>query len=332
MERNSGLAPGTSETEATASPHAIGTRRNVQRQGKARRHASWLAQGGILAEALPYMQAYTSQQIVIKFGGNARRGTEESSRFASEVALVRQLGIHPIVVHGGGPHISAMLKRLGTETHFVEGLRYTDSETADIAEMVLSGSVNKALVTELQAAGSPAVGLSGKDGNLITARRKTAKRATPDGQEEEISWGQVGEPEAVCGGVLHALTRAGFIPVVAPIAMDHAGVTLNLNADSAAGAVAAGVKAKRLLLLTDVAGVLNEQGERLATLTASEANGLIQQGIARDGMIPKLQTCIEAVRSGVEAAVILDGTAPHALLIELFTDGGSGTLILPDST
>jgi len=274
------------------------------------------------AEALPYMRRYAGKTLVVKYGGSAMGETGEW--FARDVALLKQVGIHPIVVHGGGPQIGQMLERLGIESRFVDGLRVTDRATMEVVEMVLAGTINKALVAAINAEGGCAIGLTGKDGGLIAAK-KLVRGGRGRG---EVDLGFVGEPEHVAGGVLDTLMRSDIIPVIAPIGVGASGETYNINADTVAGAVAVAVKATRLLLLTDVAGVLDAEHEPISEISAGEARRLIAARVISGGMIPKVETCLAAVDGGVEAAVILDGRVPHAILLELFTDtSGAGTLI-----
>ncbi len=284
-----------------------------------------IAKAAILAEALPYMRRYAGRTIVVKYGGHAM-GTGSDS-FARDVVLLKQVGINPIVVHGGGPQIGQMLKRLGLESRFVDGLRVTDRETMDVVEMVLAGAINKQLVAAINAEGGLAVGLTGKDAGLIEAE-KVVRTRIEDGVEVVVDLGFVGEPRRVAAAVLDTFKQSDMIPVIAPIGVGAGGETYNINADTVAGAVAAAVKATRLLLLTDVAGVLDEDKRLLSEISAAAARRLIAEGVIHGGMIPKVETCLDAVDGGVEAAVILDGRVPHALLLELFTDtSGAGTLI-----
>ena len=253
------------------------------------------------------------------------------SAFAADIALLDQVGARPVVVHGGGPQIGAMLKKLQIESKFIDGLRVTDEATISVVEMVLAGGINKALVAAIAQAGGRAVGISGKDGGLITARKLMATAKTEGSAiEEAIDLGFVGEPHHVDTGVLDALNAAKLIPVVAPVGSDGSGETYNINADTAAGAIAAALGATRMLMLTDVAGVLDSDGNLITDLTVSQAEALIRDGTVSGGMIPKVETCINAVLGGAEAAVIMDGRAPHALLVELFTEHGMGTMIRAD--
>jgi acetylglutamate kinase len=270
----------------------------------------------VLAEALPYLRRYAGKTILVKYGGHAMGNGENGDPFARDIVLLKQVGINPIVVHGGGPQIGQMLQRLGIKSRFVDGLRVTDSETMEVVEMVLAGTINKQLVAAINAAGGCAVGLSGKDGGLIRARKLTRNG----------DLGFVGEPERIEERVLATFRQSDIIPVIAPIGVGANGETYNINADTVAGAVAGAVKAKRFLLLTDVGGVLDSDKRLISELSAAEARRLIKDGTISGGMIPKVETCLSAVDRGVEAAVILDGRVPHAILLELFTEG-AGTLI-----
>jgi len=295
---------------------------------KAKRQKDWLEKAGILTDALPFMRRYSDKTIVIKYGGHAMGDDVLASEFAHDVALLKQVGINPVVVHGGGPQIGGMLKRLAIESEFVDGLRVTDAPTMEVAEMVLSGLLNKRIVSGINAAGGRAVGLSGKDANLIRAHKLRRRKRDPDSNiEQTIDLGFVGEPETVDPHLLEALDAAGFIPVVAPIGVGSDGQTYNINADTAAGAVAGAMRAERLLLLTDVEGVLDKSGALIHEMTVEEARGFMEDGTLTGGMIPKVETCIRAIADGVKAAVILDGRVPHTMLLEMFTPDGSGTLI-----
>ena len=279
----------------------------------------------VLAEALPYMRRYAGQTLVVKYGGHAMGDAAGGDSFARDVVLLKQVGINPIVVHGGGPQIAQMLERLGLETSIVDGLRVTDRETMEIVEMVLAGKINKQLVSAINAEGGCAIGLSGKDGGLIEAVKLVRTRVA-GGVKTEIDLGFVGEPRRIAAHVLDTFKQSDIIPVIAPIGVGAGGETYNINADTVAGAVAAAVKATRLLLLTDVAGVLDADKNLIAELTAAAARRLIAEGVINGGMIPKIETCLDAVEGGVDAAVIVDGRVPHAILLELFTEG-AGTLI-----
>ncbi len=287
-----------------------------------------LAKAETLVEALPYLQRYAGKTFVVKYGGHAMGDPELARDFAEDVVLLKAVGINPVVVHGGGPQIGDMLKKLGVESRFVDGLRVTDKATADIAEMVLSGAINKELVGWIAGAGGKAIGISGKDGGLVTASKVSRTTRDPGSQiEQVIDLGFVGEPEAIDTSVLETICAAGMIPVIAPIAPGKDGETYNINADTMAGSIAAALGAARLFLLTDVAGVLDKGGNLLTDLKPADIARLQVDGTISGGMIPKLETCIHAVEAGCEAAVVLDGRVPHAMLIEVFTSQGAGTLI-----
>ncbi|MBX5452557.1 MAG: acetylglutamate kinase [Acidobacteriia bacterium] len=288
-------------------------------------------QARILAHALPYLRRYTGATIVVKYGGHAFGEEAMAEQFGRDIALLKQVGINPVVVHGGGPQINAMLKRLAIQSEFVDGLRVTDAAMVEVVEMVLAGTVNKYVAGLITRAGALAVGICGKDGGLIRARKLTRTKYDPGSNIEKVlDLGFVGEPEGIDVRVIHALTGAGLIPVIAPVGMGAAGETYNINADTAAGAIAAALSATRLLLLTDVPGVLDSEKRLIPELTVSEVRAAIQAGTITGGMIPKVETCIAALEGGVKGAVILDGRLPHACLLELFTEGGIGTLIRPD--
>jgi len=287
-----------------------------------------LAKAETLVEALPYLQRYAGRTFVVKYGGHAMGDPELAHDFAQDVVLLKAVGINPVVVHGGGPQIGSMLKKLGVESRFVDGLRVTDKATAEVAEMVLSGAINKELVGWIAGAGGKAIGISGKDGGLVTASKVTRTSKDPDSSiEQVVDLGFVGEPEKVDTTIIETISAAGMIPVIAPIAPGADGETYNINADTMAGAVAAALGAARLFLLTDVAGVLDQSGNLLTDLTPAAIAGLRQDGTISGGMIPKLETCIHAVEAGCEAAVVLDGRVSHAMLLEIFTSRGAGTLI-----
>jgi acetylglutamate kinase len=282
----------------------------------------------ILSEALPYMQRYDAETVVVKYGGHAMGQEEVARNFARDIVLLEQAAINPVVVHGGGPQIQAMLQKLGIKSEFAAGLRITDAATVEIVEMVLAGSINKQIVGYINAAGGKAVGLSGKDGNMVLARKISRTVVDPDSHVEQIiDLGFVGEPEKVDTTVLKQFIGGKLIPVLAPIAAAPDGGTFNVNADTFAGAVAGALKAKRLLLLTDVPGVLDRSKELIKDLSIADAQRLIADGTIAGGMIPKVETCIYALEHGVEGVVILDGQVPHAVLLELLTDHGAGTLI-----
>jgi len=284
-------------------------------------------QAQILAEALPYMQRYDEATVVVKYGGHAMGDEHLAREFARDIVLLEQTAINPVVVHGGGPQIEAMLKRVGVKSQFADGLRVTDEQTLEVVEMVLAGAINKQMVGYINEAGGKAIGLCGKDGNMVTARKLTRTVVDPGSEIEKIvDLGFVGEPEKVDTTVLDQVLGRELIPVLAPVAAGTNGGTFNVNADTFAGAIAGALKAKRLLLLTDVAGVFDKSKKLIKELTADEARRLIADGTISGGMIPKVETCIDALERGVEAVVILDGKVPHAVLLELFTELGAGTL------
>ena len=282
----------------------------------------------LLMETLPFMKRYTNKIIVIKFGGNAMGKKEYVKSFAEDVALLQQVGMLPIVVHGGGPQIGEMLKKLKIESNFVDGLRVTDEATIDVVEMVLCGVTNKSIVSSISQAGGNAVGISGKDGNLISAKRISILDKDSDSNvEKAVDLGFVGEPEQINVEILNGLIAQKMIPVIAPVGIGKKGESYNINADTAAGAVASAMKATRMIMLTDVMGVLDSNNNLVTELSIEKAIKLIDEKIVIGGMIPKVKTCINTVRQGTEASVIMDGRLPHALLIELFTEHGIGTLI-----
>ncbi|HEV3159630.1 MAG TPA: acetylglutamate kinase [Xanthobacteraceae bacterium] len=284
-------------------------------------------QAQILAEALPYMQRYDEATVVVKYGGHAMGAEHLAREFARDIVLLEQTAINPVVVHGGGPQIEAMLKKMGVKSQFAGGLRITDEQTLEVVEMVLAGAINKQMVGYINEAGGKAIGLCGKDGNMVVARKLTRAVVDPDSAIEKIvDLGYVGEPEKVDPTVLDQVLGRKLIPVLAPVAAGAEGGTYNVNADTFAGAIAGALKAKRLLLLTDVAGVFDKSKKLIKELTADEARRLIADGTISGGMIPKVETCIDALERGVEAVVILDGKVPHAVLLELFTELGAGTL------
>ena len=290
--------------------------------------ARWRQTGRVLIEALPYILNYDQKTIVVKYGGNAMTGEGGTDDFSQDIVLMKQTGIDPVVVHGGGPQIGAMLKKMDIHSTFIDGLRVTDAAAVEVVEMVLTGSINKQIVTAINAAGGRAVGLSGKDGNMIVARKVAMTRTNPQtGQKEAVDLGFVGEPDKINPEVLHTMMKSEIIPVIAPVGVGAKGETYNINADTVAGAVAGALNAERLVLLTDVEGVLDKDKKLVPKLTVREARDLIADGTISGGMIPKIQTAIDAVESGVKAAVILDGRIPHVLLLELFTEHGAGTLI-----
>ncbi len=283
----------------------------------------------VLSEALPHMQRYDEEIVVVKYGGHAMGEEALAKSFARDIVLMEQTAINPVVVHGGGPQIGEMLKRLGIKSEFAGGLRITDKATIEIVEMVLAGSINKQIVGFINEAGGKAVGLCGKDGNMVLARKLTRHVADPDSNiEKVIDLGFVGEPEKVDIMVLNQILGRELIPVLAPLATSKDGVTYNVNADTFAGAIAGALKAKRLLLLTDVPGVLDKSKSLIKQLSIADARRLIADGTISGGMIPKVETCMYALEAGVEGVVILDGKVPHAVLLELLTDHGAGTLMM----
>ena len=285
-------------------------------------------QARILSEALPHMQRYDEEIVVVKYGGHAMGNESMARSFARDIVLLEQTAINPVVVHGGGPQIGDMLKRLGIKSEFAAGLRVTDAATMEIVEMVLAGSINKQIVGFINGAGGRAIGLSGKDGNMVTARKTSRSVIDPDSNiEREVDLGFVGEPERVDATVLNQILGRELIPVLAPVATSANGDTYNITADTFAGAIAGSLKAKRLLLLTDVPGVLDKSKELIKELSVDDARRLIADGTITAGMIPKVETCIYALEQGVEGVVIMDGKVEHAVLLELFTDHGAGTLM-----
>ena len=290
--------------------------------------SDWLAKAHVLSEALPFMQLYDKKTVVVKYGGHAMGDEVLARQFAHDVVLLKQSGINPVIVHGGGPQIAAMLERLNIKSSFKNGLRVTDAQTIEVVEMVLAGAINKQIVTALNAAGGTAVGLSGKDGDLLVAKKTRSKAKDPTSNvEKAVNLGFVGTPQKVNSHILDVMLASDIIPVIAPIATSATGQTLNVNADTAAGAIAAALGAERLLMLTDVDGVKDKKGKLIERLSKAQAARLIKNGTAQGGMIPKLQTAIDAVKNGVAATAILDGRVQHAILLELFTELGAGTLI-----
>src|ERR1700739_3599858 len=285
-------------------------------------------QARILAEALPYMQSYDEEIVVVKYGGHAMGAEHLAREFARDIVLLEQTAINPVVVHGGGPQIEAMLKQVGVQSQYAAGLRITDAKTLEIVEMVLAGSINKQMVGYINEAGGKAVGLCGKNGNMVVARKLTRSVIDPDSNIERIvDLGFVGEPDKIDTTVLMQILGRDLIPVLAPVAASADGGTFNVNADTFAGAIAGALKAKRFLLLTDVPGVLDKSKKLIPQLSVDDARALIADGTIAGGMIPKVETCIDALERGVEGVVILDGKVPHAVLLELFTELGAGTLI-----
>jgi acetylglutamate kinase len=287
-----------------------------------------VAKARVLSEALPYMRRFAGKTVVVKYGGHAMGDETMASQFARDIVLLKQVGINPIVVHGGGPQIGQMLERLNIKSTFVDGLRVTDSKTVEVVEMVLAGSINKSIVAAINKVGGCAVGLCGKDGGLITARKVTRTKRDPDSNIERVlDLGFVGEPDRINPAILETLAKSDIIPVVAPVGIGADGETYNINADTVAAAVAGALQATRLLMLTDVPGVLDKDKGLMPELSLSRVKDLIADGTITAGMIPKVENCVEAVRLGVKGAVILDGRVQHACLLELFTEAGPGTLI-----
>ncbi len=290
---------------------------------------SFSRDASILAQALPYMQRYEGKTVVVKYGGHAMGDAKLGQNFARDIALLKQSKVNPIVVHGGGPQIASMLKNLGIESRFEGGLRVTDQRTMDIVEMVLAGSINKEIVALINAEGEWAIGLCGKDGNMVFARKANKIVIDPESHIERVlDLGFVGEPVEIDRTLLDLLARSEMIPVIAPVAPGRDGHTYNINADTFAGAIAGSLGAKRLLFLTDVPGVLDGNGVLIPELSVSEAKALMRDGVISGGMIPKVETCLEALENGVEGVVILNGKTPHVVLVELFTEHGAGTLIV----
>jgi acetylglutamate kinase len=285
------------------------------------------AQARILAEALPYMQRYSGQTVIVKFGGHAMGDARLAADFAQDIVLLKQSGVNPIVVHGGGPQIAGMLKRLQLKSEFVNGLRVTDKPTVEVVEMVLAGLINKDIVTAINRVGGKAVGISGKDANLMLAKKITEMPDPESNLMKAVDIGYVGEPVEINPHIVNVISESDLIPVIAPVAISREGETLNVNADTFASALAARMKAKRLLLLTDVAGVLDRDKSLIPELTIARARELIRDGTISGGMIPKVEGCIEVVEAGVEGVVILDGRVPHCVLLELYTRHGVGTLV-----
>ncbi len=284
-------------------------------------------QARILAEALPHLIRYDEQTVVVKFGGHAMGDPALAEAFAKDIVYLKQSGVNPIVVHGGGPQIAAMLARLAIKSDFVQGLRVTDRPTVEVVEMVLAGAINKEIVSAINRQGGKAVGICGKDANLMIARRITHMPEPESNQMRAVDIGYVGDPAEVNPHIVEVLSRSDLIPVIAPIGATREGETLNINADTFASALAARMKAKRLLLLTDVAGVLDAEGRLIEELTIAEARELIRAGVIKGGMIPKIEGCVEVVEAGVEGVVVIDGRVPHCVMLELFTQHGVGTLV-----
>lgn len=290
--------------------------------------AEQIAKANILIEALPYMCNFAGETFVIKYGGSAMGDKKLSENFAKDVILLKQVGINPVIVHGGGPQISSMLEKLKIQSSFIDGLRVTDAATVEIVEMVLCGSINKQIVSQINACGGVAMGISGKDANLISARKLRRTKKDPDSNIEQIlDLGFVGEPTFVNPESLAIFAESNIIPVIAPIGVGENGETYNINADSAAGAIASALAAQKLIMLTDVPGVLDKNGKLISKLTVSEAKKFIKNGTISGGMIPKVETCLDAILNHTEAAHVLDGRIPHVLLLELFTEHGTGTML-----
>lgn len=302
----------------------------VNDMSKTKASKEQLQKAQILSEALPYMRQFAGETFVIKYGGSAMGDPELAKTFARDVVMLKQVGINPIVVHGGGPQISAMLEKLKIKSSFIDGLRVTDQASVEIVEMVLCGSINKQIVSEINQAGGMAIGISGKDGGLISARKLRRTKSDPDSNIEQIlDLGFVGEPTDVNPEALVMFEESNIIPVIAPIGRGPNGETFNINADSAAGAIASAIAATKLLMLTDVAGILDKEGELISEITISQIHKLIKNKTISGGMIPKVETCINALNNHTEAAHILDGRLAHVLLLEVFTEYGTGTMILP---
>lgn len=287
-----------------------------------------IRKANVLMEALPYIRRFANKTIVIKYGGNAMVEDHLKKSFAKDIILMKYIGLNPVVVHGGGPQIGRVMEQMGLKSHFVRGMRVTDSDTMDVVEMVLGGRVNKEIVANINLHGGKAVGLTGKDGQLITARKMEMKTVNPDTLTPEIiDIGQVGEVEAVHPEIILALEQANFIPVIAPVGVGHAGETYNINADLVAGKVASALKAEKLILLTDVTGINDKQGRLISTIDVADIDGLIDDGTISGGMIPKATCCRDAVLAGVNKTHIIDGRIEHACLLEIFTDMGIGTAV-----
>ncbi|WP_092472996.1 acetylglutamate kinase [Desulfotruncus arcticus] len=290
-----------------------------------------MEKAGILVEALPYIKKFYGKTVVIKYGGHAMLNCELKKAVLTDAVLMKYVGMHPVIVHGGGPDITGMLKKVGKESNFVGGLRVTDDETMEIAQMVLVGKINKDIVSMINDIGGSAVGLSGKDGNLLVADKKLGRVRSPEGQDELVDIGHVGEVRQVNPGILTTVIREGYIPVVAPVAVGEGGVSYNVNADSAAGALAVALNADKLIILTDVEGILadrNDKDSLISTVKMDEVPNLIERRILEDGMIPKVECCVSALRGGVSTTHILDGRVPHSVLLEVFTDRGVGTMVI----
>ena len=299
---------------------------SIQKEVKDNTH-DWVMKAETLCEALPYMRSFAGETFVIKFGGSAMND-ENIKKFAEDVVLLKHVGINPVIVHGGGPQIGKMLEKLNIKTSFVDGLRVTDAQTVEIVEMVLCGSINKNIVKEINAAGGTAIGLSGKDGNMITAQKLTRTKKDPDSNIEKIlNLGFVGEPKFINPEIINGFENSDVIPVIAPIGVSENGETYNINADTVAGALASALEAAKLIILSDVDGVMLPNKELISHLSAETAQKLIKDGIISGGMIPKIETCLKALKNNVEHAHILNGSVDHILLMEIFTESGAGTMI-----
>lgn len=290
-----------------------------------------MEKAGILVEALPYIKQFYGKTVVIKYGGNAMINCELKKAVLTDAVLMKYVGMHPVIVHGGGPEITGMLNKVGKKSDFVGGLRVTDAETMEIVQMVLVGKINKDIVGIINSIGGNAVGLSGKDGNLLIADKKMGRVRTPDGTEKMVDIGQVGEVRQVNPGILNTVIREGYIPVVAPVGVGQEGESYNVNADSAAGALAEALRADKLIILTDIEGILKDQNDKstlISTVSMAQVPDFISSGIIDGGMIPKVECCVSALRGGVSSTHILDGRVPHSVLLEVFTDKGVGTMVV----
>ena len=288
----------------------------------------WLNNADILTGALPYMQKYNGSIIVIKYGGNAMADSDLVESFCNDIVFLKQSGLKPVIVHGGGPQIGSMLERLGIKTKFESGMRITDEDTLEVVEMVLAGRINKNIASKINSSGGKAVGISGKDGSMIVAEKLTKQNGSNESNIEKIiDLGYVGFPKKINNTIIDTLIKDDFIPIIAPLGIGVDGKTYNINADTAAGAIASSLKSKRLLILTDVEGVIDSNNNLLEEVNGKKIDEMIESGEVSGGMIPKLNTCLDSVNNGVDAAVIVDGRVKHAVLLELFTDHGAGTLV-----
>ena len=288
----------------------------------------WLNNADILTGALPYMQKYNGSIIVIKYGGNAMADSDLVESFCNDIVFLKQSGLKPVIVHGGGPQIGSMLERLGIKTKFESGMRITDEDTLEVVEMVLAGRINKNIASKINSSGGKAVGISGKDGSMIVAEKLTKQNSSNESNIERIiDLGYVGFPKKINNTIIETLIKDDFIPIIAPLGIGVDGKTYNINADTAAGAIASSLKSKRLLILTDVEGVIDSNNNLLEEVNGKKIDEMIESGEVSGGMIPKLNTCLDSVNNGVDAAVIVDGRVKHAVLLELFTDHGAGTLV-----